>query len=548
MIKNSVRTIVTLMFTIMFTEVVVYGQNKLNVDVSSEIVTTTNNSLLAHYQYSNQWGVVSPYDSAQWLLNAGIKYQFINKKNFNLKGGVRGVVKDKLEDSFLQEIYLDVKILKIIDFSIGKEEYSPISIDDDITVGGFLRNNNYRPIPRIQIGFWNYVPVGFLNNVIEVKGGLSHGLLNDDRTAQGVQPSAKNVQVHEKWAYIRLGEKYRVQPYIGMFHGALLGGESYDGEEIPIDYWATFFGKGSDKIGLWTEAANAAGAHDGFWDFGLDTEVKGIGVNFYCQKPFADKTGILLYDFRNKDYKIGAIANFKTNGLLQKMSVELIKTDVQSGYGLPDMLDENGNIIFIMSMDESEYDDLIMQVFGEEVHGFDYEDAKAYFIENQNHGYEYNGRDNYNNNGLYYNSWTYQGMPMGLPLYHTYKLAKAYAPNWNANNIETFVNQRVKGVHIGVEGEIIENLNYLLKATYTNNLGSYNEEFLNRYSWTSDDENIYKGGKKEVYTYLDLNYKFKNYSDFSMNLSLSYDFGELYHSFGCNFGIKYVPSIQLKNN
>ncbi len=522
--------------------ILVNGQSKLDIDVSSNYIMSSNESLLPHYQYSNQWGVISPYDSQQGLLNAGFKYFFFNKKNLKLKAGVRGVAKNEVDDSFLQEIYVDAKFFNVVDLNIGKEEYSPVSIDDDITVGGFMRNNNSRPIPRVQIGFWDYVPIGFLNNIIEIKGGISHGILNDDRSSDGVQPSAKNVQVHEKWAYFRLGKKYKIQPYVGLYHGALLGGERYDGEKLLVDYWATFFGKGSAKLGS-GDYTNAAGAHDGFWDFGLQTKWKENGIQFYIQKPFADKTSLVLTNFRNKDYKIGAIVDIAKNTLIQKISIELVKTDVQSGRGIPDVINESGSIIFLKSMDESKYDDLIMEVFGEEVHGFNYRDTQAYFIKHQNHGYEYNGRDNYNNNGMYYNSWTYQGMNMGLPLYHTYKMAMAYAPDWNANNIETFVNNRVVGIHVGLEGKIEECLNYLFKATYTNNYGSYNELFLNRYSWTYDDENIYKGGKKEVYTYLDLNYKFKKYPAFGVNLSLSCDFGELYHSFGTSFGIKYIPSI-----
>ncbi len=521
----------------------IIGQNKLDIDVSSTFILSSNENLLPHYEYSNLWGVVSPYESQQGMLNAGFKYKFLNKKKINIRAGVRGVAKNNVDDSFLQEFYVDAKFFNIIDINIGKEEYSPVSIDDDITVGGFMRNNNSRPMPRIQIGFWDYVPLGFLNKVVEIKGGISHGLLNDDRSSYGVQPCAKNVQVHEKWAYIRLGRKYKIQPYMGLFHGALLGGERYDGEKIPIDYWATFFGKGSSSVGYETEANNAVGAHDGFWDFGISAKLKQADIHVYLQKPFADKTGLMLYDLRNKDFIIGSIVDLAQNSILEKISLEVIKTDVQSGRGLADVIDENGAIIFLRKMEESEYDDLIKRVFGEDVSGYDYKSTQAYFIKHQNYGYEYNGRDNYNNNGMYYNGWTYNGMNMGLPLYHTYKLARAYAPDWNANNIETFVNNRVVGFHLGLEGRLKEIMSYLIKITYTKNYGSYNELFLNRYSWTYDEENIYKGGKNEIYTYLNFDYKFKKYSALGLNLSISYDFGELYHSFGTSFGIKYIPSF-----
>ena len=156
-------------------------------------------------------------------------------------------------------------------------------------------------------------------------------------------------------------------------------------------------------------------------------------AHFYIQKPYADRSGLLLYQFRNKDYKIGALVEFENTRFVQQLSFELIKTDVQAGYGLPDPIypkghPREGQIIWLRDIVENgsytSYDDFIFDLFEEVTEGFDFYDARNYLIDNLNHGWNYGQRDDYNNNGMYYSGWTYEGMPMGLPLYHTYEMAK----------------------------------------------------------------------------------------------------------------------------
>ncbi len=526
------------------------SQKKVRIEVQSQYLVSSKDNLQPHYQYSNKWGIASPFEQSQALLLAGFKYNLLDKDNIQLKVGASGVVKNRTEDSFLHEVYLNGKFFNTINFSIGKHAYSPVSYNDRITVGGFMRNANARPIPRVQIGIFDYKPVGFLNNVIEVKGGLSHGLLNDDRTASRRPNSANNVQVHEKWVYTKK-TKGMIQPYAGLFHAALIGGERINGEKIKIDYWATFLGKGSEKVGG-GEATNVAGGHDGFWDFGFYHKNSFGKFQFYLQKPFADGTGLRLWRFRNHDYKIGVLAELSKCKFITNVSVELFKTDYQAGSGLPDPIypkdhpkghPKGPEIIFIKDIDD--YDAFMKENFNVKTIGYDRYDFAAYLEENFNNGRGYGERDDYNNNGTYYNAWTYHGQAMGLPLYHTYNQAKAYAPNWNANNRVVFMNNRVKGFHLGIDGNISDEYSYTIKTTISNNFGSYGEEYIRRYSWEKDPEFFYAGGKKQFYSYFGLMYQNKNWKNVSVQGSLSIDSGELYDALGCSLGLKYSPSVNL---
>ena len=524
----------------------VTAQDKVQVNVQSQVHVSSKDNLLPLYQYSNQWGIVSPFEQGQALVVGGLTYNFVDTKNLNLQLGFSGVAKNKMDDSFLHEAYLNGRFFNFIDFNIGKQAYTSISIDDNLTTGGLMMNSNARPVPKAMVGIFEYWPVSFFGDVIEVKGGLSHGVLNDDRTAMGRGNSADNVQVHEKWVYIR-GGKLKVKPYVGLYHGALMGGTRPNGTEIPVDYWATFFAKGSDKVGG-GEATNAAGAHDGFWDLGVHYETEMGDFQFYVHKPYADGTGLKITKERNRDYKIGLFAKLKNTKLIQKVSLELIKTDYQAGTGIPDPLypaghEKAGQIIFVDDIED--YDAFMLDVFGEVTEDYTSWHLMRYLEKVQNHGQKYGSRDDYNNNGVYYNAWTYHQMPMGTPLYHTYWQAQAYAPNWTPNNYGAFMNNRVKGFHIGLEGELSKSLSYLFKSTYTYNKGTYGEQYIMRYSWEEDPDFFYKCGKKQVYTYLSLDYKNKKWKDIVFQGSVSYDFGELYHSLGCMVGIKYSPTLSF---
>ncbi|WP_075603530.1 capsule assembly Wzi family protein [Saccharicrinis aurantiacus] len=521
------------------------SQDKLNVNVNTFGLVSSNDQIVPHYQHSNNWGIVSPLDESNFFLQAGLSYQILNNRNISLKTGISVVGKDNIDDSFLQEIFISGKAFNFLNFSLGKEAYSPVAYDDRITVGSFLYNSNARPVPRITVGIYEYLPLGFTNDWFAIRGGISEGVLNDDRTKKEKNNSANNVLLHEKWAYGRFG-KGKVQPYVGIVHSAIHGGTRPDGTKIPVDYWATFFASGSETLGG-GEATNAAGAHEGFWDFGIYTDIGKHSVQAYIQKPFADGSGMNFWRFNNKDFKIGLIADVKDIKWLNKFSIEFMRTDHQSGPGTPDPYypvayngHGKGHIIWDDDIND-DYDRFMHEVFDQTSTGWQ-KDAVWEHIRNEtNYGYKFGGRDDYNNNGSYYNGWTYHGQNLGNPLYHTSEMVTAYAPDYEQRDAVRFMNTRVRAVHLGLQGSIIPALDYLFKTTITNNFGSYSEEYVTRESWEEVENYYYKGGKTQVYSFLELNYMPKKLDKLQFSSSIAYDGGQLYNSFGWSLGLKYKP-------
>ncbi|MCG8581809.1 MAG: capsule assembly Wzi family protein [Bacteroidales bacterium] len=524
----------------------VVAQEKLTYDASFHSLVSSDD-VRPMWLVANEWGRFNQFGSSESLLELGGSYKVFDTQNFTLDAGIRGLVNFDFTESALQEAYLSGQ-LWFIDFSLGKEQYSPVIINDELTSGLFLLNSNTRPIPKITLGIFDYLPLGFTNNWVEVKGGMSQGWLNDDRIEKS--NSANDVLLHEKFAYMRLGNT-KIKPYAGLVHSALFGGTRPDGTEIPIDFWATFTASGSATLGG-GEETNAAGAHMGMWDFGFNWESDFGDVHFYWQKPFADGSGLRIYNGNNKDYIIGALVQPKELNWLTGFSIEVFKTDYQSGAGIPDPLypvdydgHKAGSIIWMRDI-EDDFDSFMHTVFPdtEGTTGWTEEQVMHELEVRLNEGNKYGGRDDYMNNGYYYNGWVYNGMNMGTALFHTSEKVRKYASSWDEVDQVNLYNNRVNGIHLGAEGHFSPTFKYLIKSTFTVNKGTYGEEFRGRGSWTNTQDYFFSESKKQVYSLLELSWNTPWLDELQIRGRLAVDTGELYDSTGGQISIIYSPVVK----
>ena len=191
-----------------------------------------------------------------------------------------------------------------------KEAYTIGKYSDELSSGSLFVSNNAHPVPRIGIGFYDYTPVPFIEKYFSFKGMMNLGVLNDDRSEYN---GTDKPYYHEKNLYLK-SNFLPVNFHAGINHSALFGGTTSYGYEIPVDFWATFFGMGSSKIGG-GEEINAAGAHFGLYDFGLNWRTKEMSFQLYYQAPFADNGGMQI--LKNKDQLFGLLVdlNDKKNHL-----------------------------------------------------------------------------------------------------------------------------------------------------------------------------------------------------------------------------------------
>ncbi|WP_068471641.1 hypothetical protein [Saccharicrinis aurantiacus] len=524
----------------------VYCQ-KTNIYISTFGLANSNKNLVGHYLHANKWGLISELETSHLFLHTYLKQQIIKTKRVELNIGAAALLKEDWQESFLHEAYISGTAFSILNFSLGKEAFSPVSYNDTLSTGGFLYNSNARPLPRITIGFYDYVDIPFTNSLFQIRGAISHGWLNDNRLESGHPKAADNVLLHEKWLYLQFG-KYKVKPFVGIVHSSMIGGTRQDGSKEAVNYTATFFAKGGSKGGR-TET-NAWGSHMGFWDFGLSTTINENSFLLYMQKPFYDGSGLNIWKGRNKDYKLGILANLNTEGLIKGFNLELIKTDYQCGEGIPDPIyPENtlykefseGNIIWDKDIN-NDYDDFMHAVFPQAPNktGWTKDEVWAYIRQETNNGHQYGGRDNYDNASNYH-GWSYYETNIGYPLYLNTNQFSIYAPEANIDHQAFINNNRVRGIHLGINGQLIQEITYTLKATHTKNLGAYHEKYESRYSWELTPNYFFATSKKQVYTYLDIKYTPSEKPKIELFTAITFDFGELYHTFGAQFGVKYTP-------
>lgn len=491
-------------------------------------------SLQPLWQYANKWGVFSPLEKSESVLIVGGEYGFICTDKFELSAGVGAVAKNFLDDGFLHQGYISGRLM-MIDFEAGMRAYTPIAVDDRLTTGNFLMSSNARPIPKIGVGFFDYVVVPFTGGHIGVKGAIYQGWPLNDSNPQ----STKDVWLHEKFAYIRW-QKHNIKPYAGLVHSAYFGGIASNGVKIEKDFWATFTASGSAKLGG-GEETNAAGAHMGLWDFGIDYSSETAKMKLYYMKPFADGSGMRLFKGRNKDHILGLYYRSSNKHPVSGFSLEYVKTDYQSGEGLPDPFDpDNGIGVWPGVITDNNFKEWMAQRFPDvDTDGWNRNTVYNYLRDQWNYGHPFGGRDTYLNNGMYYQGWTHKGLSSGTALFHTAEMANAYAPQWNTNNSMNFVNNRVVALHVGSEGWINERLSWLVKYTCSWNRGSYVEKYKNHYSWEVTPGYLFASTKMQHYSSVAIDKIMGMQKNVNIFVSLSYDFGDLYHSLGGQIGIGY---------
>ena len=196
------------------------AQKKYSVEVESYGMVSTN-ELVPLWLHANEWGKYQQYGQTSGGMILKGSYELLNKKKYTAEFGLAGVGQTgELNQAFLHEAYVKGN-LWFVDYSLGKDAESWVAYNDKLTTGSFLMSSNARPIPKIRLGIKEYKMVSFTKGLLEVKGGISQGVLNDNRGE--MKYSVSDVLVHEKFAFVRF-KLWQIKPYAGLIHSAFFGG------------------------------------------------------------------------------------------------------------------------------------------------------------------------------------------------------------------------------------------------------------------------------------------------------------------------------------
>lgn len=504
---------------------------------------TSNQFFQPHWQVSNKFGIFDRNKQNEFVGLFGLAYQKQFGKKFKLETEVEYNLKSDISSSYFQQIYFNLHYGSL-QLKFGKEAYTIGQYSDELSSGSLFVSNNARPVTRIGVGFYEYTPVPLLESYLEFKGMMNYGVLDDDRSEFN---GTDKPYYHEKYLYLATSF-LPVNVHAGLNHSALFGGTTSNGHEIPIDFWATFFGMGSGTVGG-GEEINVAGAHFGLYDFGLNWNIKETNFQLYYQVPFADGGGMQVA--KNRDQLMGLLVNFNKRGLITNINYEYVNTMWQGDWGVPDAVFD-GEIVDLLQVDDP--DAFMLEHFDTVTVGFSNHQLKKYCEDELNYGYAYNGRDDIYNNYLYPRGQSYNYYAIGPSLTLSKNDLKEINQGFNGQYDKYFVSNRIIAHHIAFSGYFARDIYYRTKLTYSINYGSHAGPNKGRYNWASKEEPefyesyYFKDGLKQAYTFFEVNYTpFKN-KEAKFTSSVAYDFGEMYHNFGILFGFHYDGFFKLRKS
>ncbi|MCC9166165.1 capsule assembly Wzi family protein [Pontibacter harenae] len=349
-------------------------------------------------------------------------------------------------------------------------------VDTTLSSGAFSVSGNALGIPKVQISIPEFYPLPLWKGFFAVKGNFAHGWVGETYARFGKRqtPQAKTY-LHQKSLYGRIGSpNWKVKFYGGINHQVFWGDSKiiYPPKEFKLsskqEYWYAVAGKTFE----WSKVGN----HVGSVDLGITYDFRNLSILAYRQHYY-DKDAFIHF------------ANFP---------------DGLNGLSL-----ENKRI----SNKQVQWKKLVFEVL---------------YTKNQA-GSTWNnldllGYEDYYNNYIYTQGWSYQEMGLGTPLISTKNYVKE---ELLTDSAPYFINNRVVAVHMGVEGKVKE-WNVTAKASFSENYGTYRADLTGNTYGSSSGANTAADaeGLKQISTYLELGKNLNNGYRFGFVSAL--DVGNLY--------------------
>lgn len=297
--------------------------------------------------------------------NRWFDYDFGVVLTGRVSGTQRNIAEPQIAGTgYFRELYAHAR-LYIIDVTAG---IHPMRVDEeyaaDLSCGNLIFSNNAHPIPRISIGIDQWTAFPGLFGYVEVKGGLTHGWLDDH------SPVVSKPLLHYKYIGGRVGGKLPVNLSYEFHHVAQWGGYSTVYGDLGNDFaaWKNAFLVRSGGT-MPNDQINAQGNHIGYQQLALDVKGNGWIIHTYWQHLNEDgPIHFMGYDCNVTDGLWGINVTQHLWPFISGVTYEFLNTTDQSG----PFHDKDGCV--------------------------------------------YGGGDNYYSNGIYTQGWTYFGRIIGNPL------------------------------------------------------------------------------------------------------------------------------------
>lgn len=433
-----------------------------------------------YWFHTNQDGIVEDSGFGTYIfLSRNYSKTFKNGFSFNYE--IEPTLRFSSNSSLFFPLISSGITFKKLNVQIGRFDYKELHTLDDLRTGSFVQSRNAIPIPKIELRT-DFIYVPLTREFVKVKGTFTHGWFEKNRTV-------KNPLLHQKTFYLFVGRENKFHIYGGLVHSVIWGGYSNIESvgDIPQGFddfiRSVFLGRGGDDAPL-NDQNYYQGNQLGIYDLGISFRTKKWDVELYKQFLFEDYDGVVLRNFQDGIVGITSeeLSHSNSGSFIKAFTYEFIYTKYQNGPTAPEDPDKTT---------------------------------------------PGSGRDDYYSHVIYRNGWTSFGRVIGNPLI-TVK---------DDRTIDQYLidNNRVVAHHIGIKGNISEEINYKFKATFSNNHGRYQEE---QTAENNFQNYKYEPSLKQLSLYLEFSKRSIKWSYIEYNFALASDIGQLYkNSFAIQIGI-----------
>lgn len=390
----------------------------------------------------------------------------------------------------LQQLYGEVKY-RCLFLNAGLKQTGSALLNDRLSSGDITWSANARPMPGARAGFWRFENIPFTNGWVQINGELFYGRPTDNDWLLDHYNYYNSFVTTGRWinykrVYFRTKPSQPVSVTVGMQAAAQFVGtqSTYDKGALsktassPLklkDFFEMLIPQPGDDF--WK------GNHLGSWDMMARLRLKnGNEVKAYFQWPWEDGSGIgKLNGF---DGLWGVEFSGRQGSIVEGIVVEYLDFTNQSGPLHWDPADMAGTTITNQAT----------------------------------------GSDSYYNN-YFYNGYAYYGLSQGTPFLKS--------PFYNRDGYLQYVDTRVRGFHLAMEGALSRALNYRIMVSHRRSLG---DSYIPRLKKVTDTSWLAEIAWHTTVPGLDLKGQ------------LAMDRGKMYgNNFGAMVSVSYSGLINLNN-
>ncbi len=443
----------------------------------------------------NRWGEVNPDQSLFLISETYYSHSF--NKDWSIESGLT-FRNNRFSEYFAKGQWREFNL------TIGAKKEQIGGLNSELTIVNYGLSRNALPVPMLEISL-DYWDIPYTNGIVKLKGRLGQRWLESGRYQS-------NAAIHNKDIFIKFdfNKSIGFEVSTGFVHIAQYAGTDPFGVEQPnsiSDWWDVFLGKGGAEGQGTTGEDNARGNHLGMYEIIFKKRINEHNLTLDYQSPYDDR-GSLQY-ISLKSFLVALNWELpKSSSILKELQLEYTQSAHQSGPGIPDATPQ-------------------------------YPTVEANF------GYKFGGRDDFHNNWLYRSGYTYKGMIMGNPLFHTYSWTQNFWSPYPIYEV-SIPNNRIYAFNVSARGNILEGLDYKLQFVRSENYGSYKGLYDGRFNWGGVQSDplfpyVYKGGLVQHFTSLQLTFQSNLFGQSIILQSLiGYDFGDMYKNIGAELSMSYL--------